>query len=140
VSRPSRTPSWSEIEEFCRIDGWRLVRQTDHRFFQKVLATGEVLETHTSFASGKSMSQGRFSAIVRTQLKVTREQFWETLRSRRPAERPAPVEPAPPRHKLYMVRVLTRELGMSEDEVADLSVADAERLVHEHWSRPDRDQ
>jgi hypothetical protein len=85
------------------------------------------------------MSQGRFSAILRTQLKVTREQFWETLLSGRPVERPAPVEAAPPRHKLYVVQVLTRELGMSEDEIGRLSVEEAERLVHEHWSRPDRE-
>lgn len=133
-------PSGSNIEEFCRIDGWKLVRETDHRFFQKVLASGEVLETHTSFASGKAMSQGRFGAILRTQLEVTREQFWETLRTGRPVERPAPVEPAAPRHKLYVVQVLARELGMSEDEIAGLSVEEAERVVHEHWSRPDRDQ
>jgi hypothetical protein len=139
VSHPSRTPSWREIEEFCRIDGWTVVRETDHRFFQKVLPSGEVLETHTSFASRKAMSRGRFGAILRTQLKVTREQFWETLRTGRPVERPAPVEPAGPRHKLYIVQVLKRELGMSEDAIARLTVEEAERLVHEHWSRPKRE-
>ena len=138
MSRPGRAPSWREIEEFCRIDGWT-VRETDHRFFQKVLPSREVLETPTSFASGRAMSQGRFGAILRTQLKVTRKQFWETLQSRRPVERPAPVEPAGPKHKLYVVQVLTRDLGMSEDEIARLTVEEAERLVHEHWSRVDRE-
>lgn len=139
MSRPSRTPSWRQIEEFCQIDNWTVVRETDHRFFQRVLPSGEVLETHTSFASGKAMSQGRFAAILRTQLKVTRKQFWEALRSGRPVERPAPVEPEGPKHRLYVVQVLTRELGMSENEIANLTVEEAERLVHEHWSRADRE-
>ncbi len=134
---PPRTPSWAEIEQFCRIDGWEPVREIDHRFFQKVLASGEVLETHSSFDSRGSMSQGRFNAMLRTQLRVTREMFWETLRAGQPVERPAPVEsPSAPRHRAYVLRVLTQELRKTEEEIAQLSAEEGERLVHEHWSRP----
>lgn len=136
MSAPSRTPSWREIEEFCRIDGWTLIRETDHRFFQKVLASGEVLETHTSFSGGGTMSQGRFSAILRTQLRVSREQFWEALRTSEPVERPAPIEEEKPKHRLWVIQVLKHELGRTEAEIEQLAVEEAEGLVYEHWSRP----
>ena len=35
-----RTPTWREIEEFCREDGWEFVRSTGHAFFRKTLADG----------------------------------------------------------------------------------------------------
>ena len=63
-----RTPTWGEIERFCRVDGWRETRRTDHVFFERTLADGTVLQTHRSFASDKTMSPGRFKAILRNQL------------------------------------------------------------------------
>jgi hypothetical protein len=74
-----RTPTWAQVEKFCRLDGWSEVRRTDHAHFEKVLADGAVLRTHRSFASRKTMSPGRFKAILRYQLRVTEEQFWQTL-------------------------------------------------------------
>jgi hypothetical protein len=82
-----RTPTWAEIERFCRIDGWTEARRSSHVFYEKVLADGRVLRTHRSFASRKAMSAGRFKAILRYQLAVTEEQFWEVLETRTPAER-----------------------------------------------------
>jgi predicted RNA binding protein YcfA (HicA-like mRNA interferase family) len=84
-----KTPTWNEVEEFCRKDGWELVRSTGHSFYRKVLPDGTVLETHTSFSGDKTMSPGRFAAILRTQLKVSPEAFWETLRSGQPVRRPS---------------------------------------------------
>ena len=55
-----RAPTWRELERFCEADGWTEIRTTGHRFFRKTLATGEVLETHSSLAGGGTMSQGRF--------------------------------------------------------------------------------
>ena len=82
-----RTPTWAQVERFCRIDGWREVRRTGHVHFEKVLADGTVLRTHRSFASRKTMSPGRFRAIVRYQLRVTEEQFWLVLETRKPVDR-----------------------------------------------------
>lgn len=82
-----RTPTWAQIEKFCRLDGWSEVRRTGHVHFEKVLADGTVLRTHRSFASRKTMSPGRFKAILRHQLLVTEEQFWATLDSGKPTDR-----------------------------------------------------
>ena len=74
-----RTPTWAQIERYCRKDGWAEVRRSGRIFFEKVLGDGTVLRTHRSFSSRKSMSPGRFKAILRHQLKVSEEEFWRVL-------------------------------------------------------------
>ncbi len=130
-----RTPTWGQVEQFCRIDGWTQARRTDHVFFEKVLDDGTVLRTHRSFASTKTMSPGRFKAILRHQLRVSEDDFWRALASGQPVVRPSDIPEEVPRLPLYLVRVLT-QLGKSNAEIAALSVDDAERIVQEHWSRP----
>jgi len=73
-----RTPTWGQVEEFCQADGWDQLRETDHVFFRKVLDDGTVLETHRSFSARKGMSADRFALILRTQLKVSAADFWQT--------------------------------------------------------------
>jgi hypothetical protein len=82
-----RTPTWAQIERFCVVDGWSEVRRSDHVFFEKALPDGTVLRTHRSLSSRKTMSPGRFKAILRYQLRVTEEQFWQALETRRPVDR-----------------------------------------------------
>jgi hypothetical protein len=131
-----RTPTWREIEEFCREDGWEFVRSTGHAFFRKTLADGAVLETHRSFADDKTMSPGRFLAIRRTQLRVGQDDFWETLRTGRPAPRPGlPLPPTPPTIPAWIARVLLDDLGLPDAEIAKLSAEEARRKVEELWSR-----
>jgi len=50
-----RTPTWSQVEAFCRKDGWEEIRETDHVFYRRVLENGTVLETHRSFSTKKTM-------------------------------------------------------------------------------------
>lgn len=129
-----RTPTWGEIERFCRIDGWQASRRTDHVFFEKTLADGTVLRTHRSFAGSKTMSLGRFKAILRNQLRVSEEDFWRALETGEPVVRPSEPLEAEPGLPAWLVRVLTMELRLSESEIAELTSAEAERLVYEHWS------
>lgn len=82
-----RTPTWAQVERFCKIDGWTERRQSDHVFFEKVLPDGTVLRTHRSFSSRKTMSPGRFKAILRHQLRVTSGEFWRALETKRAVER-----------------------------------------------------
>lgn len=131
-----KTPTWGEVEHFCRIDGWQESRRTDHVFFEKTLADGTVLRTHRSFASGKTMSPGRFKAILRGQLCVSEEDFWRAVETGEPVARSSEPSAAEPGLPAYFVRVLKAELHLSEAEIAQLAPAEAERLVHEHWSQP----
>jgi hypothetical protein len=140
VTVPPRTPSWGEIEEFCRIDGWQRARETDHRHYEKLLSgdhPDNPLQTHVSHDSDGTMSQDRFSLILRTQLKISRREFWEALQTGEPVDRPVPEEePTPPVHEAWVVMVLRRELRLSDEEIAALSPAEAAQRVHELWSRP----
>jgi ribosomal protein S30 len=78
-----RTPTWGEIERYCRLDGWHERRRSGHVFFEKVLEDGTVLQTHRSLAKGKTMSPGRFKAILRYQLRVDEARFWAVLGRRK---------------------------------------------------------
>ncbi len=82
-----RTPTWAQVERFCRIDGWREVRRTGHVHFEKLLADGTLLRTHRSHASRKTMSPGRFKAILRHQLRVGEDEFWRAIETGEPVER-----------------------------------------------------
>ena len=132
-----RTPTWGEIARFCRIDGWRESRRTGHVFFEKVLADGTVLRTHRSFSGGKTMSPGRFKAILRNQLQVTETDFWTALEKEEPVARPSEQQKEEATLPAYLVRVLKDELHLSEPEIGELSLEEAQRLVHERWSQPD---
>ena len=80
------------------------------------------------------MSPGRFKAILRDQLRVSEEQFWETLRTGKAVQRPTELEDAPPEHEPWVLRVLIDELHMSPEELEALSPEEAKRRVHRHWS------
>jgi hypothetical protein len=132
---PPRTPTWSEIEQFCRNDGWEEDRTTDHVHFRKVLESGEVLETHRSLAGGKSMSQGRFGLILRKQLKVDRRTFWHVLQTGEPADRPTPVEEPPaPEYPGWVVSGL-KGVGWTEERIRELTPDEAEERLHSEWSK-----
>ena len=131
-----RTPTWGEIERFCRIDGWRETRRTDHVFFERTLADGTVLQTRRSFASDKTMSPERFKAILRNQLHVSADDLWRALDTGEPVARPSEPPDEEAALPAYLARVLKDELHLGETEIAALTPAEAERLVHKHWSRP----
>jgi hypothetical protein len=136
VTIPSRTPSWDEIEQFCKVDGWQPDRTTGHVFWRKVLPSGEVLETHRSFAGQKSMSQDVFGVILRTQLRVSRSDFWDALRTGEPVDRPSEEAERPaPSHEAWVVLGLKGQ-GMTEEEIRQLTPEDAVSLLHEKWSQP----
>jgi DNA-binding transcriptional regulator YiaG len=131
-----KTPTWRQIERFCGIDGWREVRSTGHVFYEKTLPDGTVLRTHRSFASRKTMSPGRFKAILRTQLRLSEDDFWNALETGEPVARPSSPPDADATLPAYVIRVLERELHLSQKEIAALTEEDAERRVDEYWSQP----
>lgn len=132
-----RTPSYDEIREFLRADRWTRTRKTGHEFFEKVLPNGEILETRASWSGSKTMSPGRFKAILADQLKVDQQQFWEVLRTGEPAVRPAPAPESGP-HSIpkWLDHDLRRELGFNDEDLAGLTEEAARELLDEARSRP----
>jgi hypothetical protein len=136
-------PTWGDVEDFLDADGWRQVEKGErggsrsrHVFYEKTLADGRVLQSHISHSRQKTLSPGRFGSVLRHQLEVSREQFWECIRAQRPIDRPVELEEGPVEHEAWVVAVLVGELHMTFEQIAALSEEEGQKLVGEHWSRP----
>lgn len=132
-----RTPSWDELRDFLTFDGWVKDRTSGHDFFEKTLPDGEILRTHASRSGSKTMSPGRFKAILADQLRLNEAEFWEVLRTRQPASRPSPgPEPVPRSLPLWLAQALAREVGLTRERIAELDENEGRRLLEEARSRP----
>jgi hypothetical protein len=136
-------PSWGEIEKFLQIDGWTRLPAGSrggpgqrHIFFEKLLDSGELLQTHISHSRDGRPSPGRFALILRNQLKVSRAEFWGALRSGESVVRPGAMEDEPVEHEAWVVAVLAGELHMTTKRIGELDPEQARQLVIDHWSRP----
>jgi hypothetical protein len=122
---------------FLRYDGWEEDRATGHDFFEKSLPDGEILRTHASRSGSKTMSPGRFKAILSDQLRLGEAEFWEVLRTEAPAPRPSPaLDPGPAWLPLWLALALERDVGLTREQIADLDENEARRLLDEARSRP----
>jgi hypothetical protein len=132
-----KTSSWDEFRDFLKHDDWEEDRATGHDFFEKTLPDGEILRTHASRSGSKTMSPGRFKAILSDQLRLNEAEFWEVIRTRTPARRPSPApEPAPRSIPLWLAQALEREVGLTREQFAGLNETEARRQLDEARSRP----
>lgn len=137
---------WGDVEGFLRADRWTLVkvkqrgrRRMRHVPYEKMLSDGRVLRTRISHDRGASISPGRFRAVLRYELEVTREQFWAAIRTGEPVNRiqEEPDEPEKPAdHPAWVVAVLAGKLHLGHEEIARLSPEEAQQKVEDYWSRP----
>ncbi|MDP4153322.1 MAG: type II toxin-antitoxin system HicA family toxin [Bacillota bacterium] len=67
-------PSWKELKRFCDKDGWELYKETDHYFYRKTDANGEIRLTKVSKGSGEIYGH-MWQEILKKQLKVSLEYF-----------------------------------------------------------------
>lgn len=132
-----RTPSWDEFREFLRHDNWEEDRATGHDFYEKTLLDGEILRSHASRSGSKTMSPGRFKAILSDQLRLSEAEFWEVLRTKTRAPRPSPApEPYPRSLPLWLALALEREAGVIVEQIAALDEDEARWLLVEARSEP----
>lgn len=135
MTPPKRPATSAELEEFCRTDGWEQIRETDHVFWQKVLASGEILQTHRSFGAKTTFSQNVFALILRDQLRVSRAAFWNALRTGEPVDRPAAVDEAPTSYPGWVVQGLLGQ-GVTEAQIREWTPEEAQARLEELWSAP----
>jgi hypothetical protein len=84
---------------------------------------------------GKAPSPLQFQKILYYQIQVKKEEFWECIRTGVPVDRPVELdEPTAVEHPSWVVAVLVGQLHVSADELAAMSLEEAEARVHEHWS------
>ncbi len=67
-------PSWKELRRFCQRDGWELYKSTDHDYYRKIDADGNIRHTKISRGSGE-IKGFLWKEILRKQLQVTEEYF-----------------------------------------------------------------
>jgi len=48
-------PKFGDLQRYCERDGWVLIRNTDHWYFEKTLSNGNVLQTKVSHATHKEI-------------------------------------------------------------------------------------
>jgi hypothetical protein len=136
-------PTWGEIEKFLLLDGWTRLPAASrggssqrHIFFEKLLDSGELLQTHISHSRRGGLSPGRFGLILREQIKVSRAQFWQALSTGEPVARPSPVKAEQQvEYEAWILAVLTGELHMTAEQIEELDPEQARHLVLDHWSQ-----
>lgn len=131
-------------DRFCVNEGWDVVRNArggsvrHHRTYELPLEDGRVLRTRISRPVDKTTyGASLWRAILRDQLVVTGREFWACVRDRTRPDRgvsgdepPAGALPAP------LVHQLIHQVGLTDDVVAQMTLADAMAALEAHWSRP----
>ena len=135
-------PRFSDIKRFCQLDGWQEKKGSsgsrgDHYRYRKTLADGRILRTKVSHGDDQIQDASLWRHIWRDQLALESEdQFWEVLESGQPVDR-TPTEPAPSGPSLpgWLVDNLIRKVGLTPEEVAQLSDQEAHDRLNDFYSR-----
>lgn len=84
----------------------------------------------------KRIGPNVFARILRDQLRVNKEQFWEAINTGQPVDRPVELDEAPAEYPGWVVMGLLRN-GYTEAQIREMTPAEAQALLHEKWSSPD---
>lgn len=72
-------PKYRDLKRYCEKNGWVLIRDTDHWYYEKTLANGTVLQTKISHAVHKEIPSYLWKLILKKQLKISGDEFWRNL-------------------------------------------------------------
>jgi hypothetical protein len=72
-------PKFKDLKRYCEKNGWVLVRDTNHWYYEKALANGDVLSTKVSHAVHREIPGELWQRILRKQLHTTEQEFWKML-------------------------------------------------------------
>ena len=143
-----RLPTYADLKRFCAVDGWydsaaaRGARSGDHFRYARVLRDGTRLRTRVSQGSGSIRDAATFKDVLRSQLRVTEEQFWLSVDKGVAPHRPgdAAPEPAGPGLPYDLVRNLTARAGIPLREVLSIGKDEAVALWQEWLTQDGGDQ
>lgn len=139
MSRPAATRS--DHEKFCTIEGWTRVRDargrtgTHHSTYELSLPDGRVLRTRIShLADRTAYGAALWSHILRDQLDVSENDFWQCVQT---GAKPSRGEPEQPRDALPadLTYQLIVKFGVPEQEVATMSKAEAIERLQALWGQ-----
>lgn len=127
-------------DDFCTTEGWALARGatgkpvTHHRTYELALPDGSVLRTRISRPVDRTQYRdSMWSHILRTQLHVTVDEFWECVTDKVLPQRSRPAIPPRKSLPLYLVEGLSRH-GVPAQEISAMTEEEAKERLHQLWS------
>jgi len=140
----SRHPAATKNDhyDFCDIEGWEIVRGTKgkpvqhHMTFKLLLGSGRILRTRISRPiNNKPYGTELFRHILRDQLEVTADTFWDCVKHRVVPEREAAPK-AVPQHALPLgLAMELRRLGVGDKDISSLDPLSAAELLAELYAK-----
>jgi hypothetical protein len=135
--------TFGELRQYVINDGWteepnlsRGRRRTgDHRRYFRDLPDGTRLRTKVSHDEHAEIGHDLFHRILRDQLQVTEERFWEVVHGRSGTETQA-LEPTVEAIPGWLVTRLLFTAGLSEAEVAQMTGDEARAAWLEYQTQP----
>jgi len=126
-----KTPTPGDLLKFLRADGgWEPTRDTKHGHYEKTFENGTVLSTHVSFGKKKTVSPNTFKLILATQLAVTENEFWDTIRLGKSQRKAAVLaEGSKDPLTLALRRELMRRLHYSDAQMVGMTGGQARKLL-----------
>jgi len=129
-------PTKAELRRFVEIDEWDETRRTDHHRYKK-LVDGRILRTRVSMGRGPAFNDpGLWHHVWSKQLDLRSEdEFWETLRTRKPVDRHTQPSAAPPPRSTkpeWLYSFLVRTVGLDHATVLAMSEEEAMQAYHAH--------
>ncbi|MFJ3927955.1 cytotoxic translational repressor of toxin-antitoxin stability system [Streptomyces sp. NPDC090022] len=138
MSRPQ--PDRERHDRFCVVEGWERVRDargrtgTHHVTYELNLHDGRILRTRISHPVDRTVyGAAMWSHILRDQLVVTENEFWDCVIDGRLPDRgalPVPKESLP----ADLVYLLIHRVGLSEGAVSELTKEAAVARLQQYWT------
>jgi hypothetical protein len=73
-------PKFGDLKRYCDKNGWVMLRNTDHWYYEKVLSDGTVLRTKISHDISKEIPTNLWERIRQKQLQISETAFWQGLK------------------------------------------------------------
>ncbi|MGH3312862.1 MAG: cytotoxic translational repressor of toxin-antitoxin stability system [Streptomyces sp.] len=138
MNRPQ--PDRERHERFCGTENWVRVRDargrtgTHHLTYELTLRDGRVLRTRISHPVDRTVyGAAMWSHILRDQLSVSADEFWDCVLHGRLPDRgvpPVPKEALP----ADLVYLLIHRVGLAEGAVAGLTKEEAVARLQRYWT------
>ena len=135
-------PDRERHDDFCVFEKWEIVHGSTgkpvqhHRTYELVIPSGDILRTRISKPIDRTTySASMWSAILRDQLKVTNDEFWNCVQNKvlpdRGGSAPAPNPKALP---LHLINELVERVGIAPEDAIALTLEDALERINEYWT------
>jgi hypothetical protein len=133
-------PTRADHDKFCRVEGWRRVRDargrtgTHHITYELDLPDGRTLRTRVSHPPDRTSYGARlWGHILGIQLDVDEATFWACVRDGVPPARGAVPEPRENAIPADIASLLLQRVGLTEAEVAALTRKEAVERLNQFW-------